>query len=79
MKIRVYYKDNGEIVGIVIEGEKQWNVLELTNRNCQGYEQIEFDLTEENLEKYMENPHEVNLDIIEQERFEEAVDNFPDN
>jgi hypothetical protein len=75
MKIRIYYdRNNGTVRNVAIEGSGEWNLLELSCRAGEVCEQIEFDLTEENLEKYMDNPHEVDLEVIEEERLNEVLD-----
>ena len=66
MKIRIYYDGHyGTVRSLVIEGSGQWNLLELNPNDCKGDGEIEFELTEENLEKYMDNPHEVDLEAVE--------------
>lgn len=65
MKIRLYYKSNGEIVSVVLIGEEDWNILEVNNPDEDDL-QFTFSLTRENMEKYMENCHEVDLEAIDE-------------
>ena len=75
MRIRIYYTRNeGTVKNIAIEGSGEWNLLELNGREYGSVcEQIEFELTEENLEKYMDNPHEVDLEQIQIEEIENNI------
>ena len=71
MIIRIYYEEKyGTVKGVVIEGKGQWNILELNDGNSDSYAQIEFELTEENLERYMDHPHGVDLEEIAIEEIE---------
>ena len=73
MILRIYYKvsddymENGTILLVVIEGQDEWNLLE---HGCAvgvlNSKFAQFELTEENLEKYMEGPDRVNTETIKE-------------
>jgi hypothetical protein len=69
MDIRLYYKpDDGEVLLAVIIGADDWNVLEVgaavvgTNSK-----EITFELTQENMDKYMDGCHNVDLEEVEKD------------
>jgi hypothetical protein len=82
MKIRIYYRTNdlktpirstkeatlrGEILLVVIEGNDGWNLLEHGNAvGVLASKSAEFELTEENLAKYMESADRVNMETIKE-------------
>lgn len=74
MRIRIYYRTvndpnkRGEILLTVIEGSDGWNLLEcgqpVVGDLASDY--ATFDLTEENMNKYLESPDRVNMDTIKE-------------
>jgi len=63
MNIRVYYKTDGTILSVVIIGTNDWNLLEVGS--VLSAKSATFPLTEENMHLLIDNPHEVNLSLID--------------
>ena len=67
MNIRLYYKPSGKVVSVVIiDKEDDFNLLEINPpvSKLKNTKEVTFTLTKDNLELYMDNPHEVNLDEV---------------
>jgi len=77
MHIRIYYKiSDGTIVSVVLIGDGDWNLLELNSSAFYTAEIVEFTflLTDENMEKYLDGPHEVDLEVIREEEINREID-----
>ena len=68
MKIRIYYDRNGIVTGIVIIDNDDWDLVEHIKDINDNY--TTFDLTKENIEKYMESADSVNLEAIQEAEIE---------
>ena len=69
MRVRIYYEAKyGRVTGIVIIDDTDWNLTELINDNDDPY--TTFDLTKENLEKYMDGACDVDLEAIQEAEIE---------
>lgn len=69
MDIRLYYRpDDGEILLTVLIGKDDWNLLEV-GQGAVGVhsKEITFPLTQENMERYMDGCHNVNIETIEED------------
>jgi len=70
MRIRIYYRpdahwvDIGIITGIVVINDGDWNLAEVIKDKDDNY--ATFELTEENIGKYMESADTVNLETIQE-------------
>jgi hypothetical protein len=69
MRIRIYYKDNGTVTGVIIIGSDEWNILEVHNdKSEQSDNYATFCLTEKKVTDCMTFTDEVCLEsnIIKQ-------------
>lgn len=69
MDIRLYYRpDDGKILLTVLIGKDDWNLLEV-GQGAVGVhsKEITFELTEDNMERYMDGCHNVNTETIEED------------
>ena len=70
MRIRIYYKpdasstDTGRITGIVVINDDDWNLAEIINDGDDTY--ATFELTEDNINRYMDGPDVVNMEAIKE-------------
>jgi len=70
MKIRIYYKpdarwaNTGRITGIVVINTRDWNLAEIINNGDDKY--ATFELTEDNINHYMDGADTVNLETIKE-------------
>ena len=68
MRIRIYYKPDSRwtntalVTGIVIINDEDWNMAEIIKDGTDSF--ATFDLTEENIDLYMDGADVVNLETI---------------